>query len=278
MNVITDILDTLLNLLRSEGMQEWGAWSYPLLVVLVIIEGPIVTLLASVAASVGYMRLPLVMVSALVGSAIADTLWYYLGYTHSEERILRYGRWLGLRRHHVEQLQKEMHQHAPKLLFVAKFVSVLATPTLIAAGLARVPFRRWFPIVFLGELIWVAVLAFIGSRAAEVVRPVELGLHYLPLVGGLALLILLPLVARRLKSSRFKERRPILTLRRAIRRQPRPRIPTAVAPLAASRTAPRRVGQRSARPPLPGVMVTTRTNISPAWGNRKPSANQPRPD
>ncbi len=205
MNVVTDILDTLLNLLRSEGMQEWGAWSYPLLVVLVIIEGPIVTLLASVAASVGYMRLPLVMVSALVGSAIADTLWYYLGYTHSEERILRYGRWLGLRRHHVEQLQKEMHQHAPKLLFVAKFVSVLATPTLIAAGLARVPFRRWFPIVFLGELIWVAVLAFIGSRAAEVVRQVELGLHYLPLVGGLALLILLPLVARRLKSSRFKE-------------------------------------------------------------------------
>ena len=205
MNVITDILDTLLNLLRSEGMQEWGAWSYPLLVVLVIIEGPIVTLLASVAASVGYMRLPLVMVSALVGSAIADTLWYYLGYTHSEERILRYGRWLGLRRHHVEQLQKEMHQHAPKLLLFAKFVSVLATPTLIAAGLARVPFRRWFPIVFLGELIWVAVLAFIGSRAAEVVRQVELGLHYLPLVGGLALLILLPVVARRLKSGRFKE-------------------------------------------------------------------------
>ena len=197
MNAITDILDTILNLLKSQGLQEWGAWSYPLLVVLVIIEGPVVTLLAAAAASLGYMRLPLVMVSALVGSAIADTLWYYLGYIHAEERILRYGRWLGLRRHHVEQLQLEMQQHAPKLLFVAKFVSVLATPTLIAAGMARVPFRRWFPIVFLGELIWVAVLAFIGFRAAEVVRQVELGLHYLPLVGGLALLILLPLIARR---------------------------------------------------------------------------------
>ena len=205
MNAITDILDTILNLLSSQGLQEWGAWSYPLLVVLVIIEGPVVTLLAAAAASLGYMRLPLVMVSALVGSAIADTLWYYLGYIHAEERILRYGRWLGLRRHHVEQLQLEMQQHAPKLLFVAKFVSLLATPTLIAAGMARVPFRRWFPIVFLGELIWVAVLAFIGFRAAEVVRQVELGLHYLPLVGGLALLILLPLVARRLKSGRFKE-------------------------------------------------------------------------
>ena len=205
MNAITDILDTILNLLRSQGLQEWGAWSYPLLVVLVIIEGPIVTLLAAAASSLGYMRLPLVMLCALVGSAIADTLWYLLGYLHAEEHILRYGRWLGLRRHHVEQLQLEMQQHAPKLLFVAKFVSVLATPTLIAAGMARVPFRRWFPIVFLGELIWVAVLAFIGFRAAEVVRQVELGLHYLPLVGGLTLLILLPIIARRLKSSRFQE-------------------------------------------------------------------------
>lgn len=205
MNAIADLLATIVDFLRSQGLQEWGFWSYPLLVLLVIIEGPIVTLLAAVAASLGYMRLPLVMLCALVGSAIADTFWYMLGYMHAEERILRYGRWLGLRRHHVEQLQTDMQLHAPKLLFFAKFVAVLATPTLIAAGLARVPFRRWFPIVFLGELIWVVVLVFIGYQASEVVRKVELGLHYLPLVGALALLALVLVAARRLKSGRFRQ-------------------------------------------------------------------------
>ncbi len=205
MNTIADLLATIIDFMRSQGLQEWGVWSYPLLVLLVIIEGPVVTLLAAVAASLGYMRLPLVMLCALVGSAIADAFWYTLGYMHAEERILRYGRWLGLRRHHVEQLQTEMQLHAPKLLFFAKFVAVLATPTLIAAGLARVPFRRWFPIVFLGELIWVVVLVFIGYQASEVVRKVELGLHYLPLVGGLALLVLVLVAARRLKSGRYRQ-------------------------------------------------------------------------
>ncbi len=205
MNAITDILDGLLTLLRSEGLQEWGAWSYLLLIILVIVEGPIVTLVGAVAASMGYMRLPLVVFSVLTGSAIADSIWYYLGYTHTEERILRYGRWLGLSRDHLDTLQREMRQHAPKLLLLAKFTSVLAIPTLVAAGLARVPFRRWFPIVFLGEIVWVTALAFIGFQATEVVRRVELGLHYLPLLGVGALLILLLVVSHRLKPSQLKE-------------------------------------------------------------------------
>ena len=196
------MLDSFLTLLRSEGLPEWGGWIYALLVVLVIIEGPIVTLLAAVAASAGYMRLPLVMVSALVGSAIADSFWYYLGYAHAEGRILRYARWLGLRAHHLEYLQEEMQQHASKLLFFAKFFSVMTTPTIIVAGMARVPLRRWFPIVFLVELIWVTGLTFIGFRAAAVARQVELGLHYLPLLGGLVLLVLVLVVSRRLKQRR----------------------------------------------------------------------------
>ena len=205
MDAIYEIFDTISELLRSEGLQEWGVWSYPLLTALVIVEGRIVMLLAAVAASVGYMRLPLVMVCAIVGGVVADSLWYLLGYKHGEEHILRYGRWLGLRRHHVEQMLTGMQERGPKLLTVAKYSSVLVIPALVAAGMARVPFRRWFPIVLVGELLWVTALAVIGFQTAEVVRRVELGLHYLPLAGGLALLIVILVVARRLKTGLFKE-------------------------------------------------------------------------
>lgn len=202
MNVISEIFDTVFNLLRSEGLQEWGVWSYPLLTVLVILEGRIVTLLAAVAASLGYMRLPPVMISAIVGGIVADGLWYLLGYKYGKEPVLRYGRWLGLRRHHLEQVQSEMREHGPRLLFVAKAFSVLVIPVLVAAGMARVPFRRWFPIVLLGELVWVPALAVIAFQTTEVVRRVELGLHYLPLAGGAALLVLMLVAARRLKAGR----------------------------------------------------------------------------
>ncbi|MDE0198123.1 MAG: DedA family protein [Caldilineaceae bacterium] len=206
MNFISEIFDTVMNLLRSEGLQEWGVWSYPLLTVLVILEGRIVTLLAAVAASLGYMRLPLVVICAIVGGIVADGLWYLLGYKYGKEPVLRYGRWLGLRRHHLEQLQTEMHEHGPRLLFVAKSFSVLVIPALVAAGMGRVPFRRWFPIVLLGELVWVPVLAVIGHQTTEVVRQVELGLHYLPLAGGAALLITMLVAARRLKAGQAGER------------------------------------------------------------------------
>ncbi|MXZ23213.1 MAG: DedA family protein [Caldilineaceae bacterium SB0665_bin_25] len=215
MNPISEIFDTVLNLLRSEGLEEWGVWSYPLLTVLVILEGRIVTLLAAVAASLGYIRLPLVMVCAIVGGIVADGLWYLIGYKYGNGPILRFGRWLGLRRHHLEQLQSEMRESGPRLLFAAKAFSVLVIPVLVAAGMARVPFRRWFPIVLLGELIWVPALAVIGYQTTEVVRRVELGLHYLPLAGGLALLILM-LAARRLKAGRVGEKaaQPALAGRR----------------------------------------------------------------
>ena len=87
MNVISEIFDTVFNLLRGEGLQEWGVWSYPLLTVLVILEGRIVTLLAAVAASLGYMRLPPVMISAIVGGIVADGLWYLLGYKYGKEPV-----------------------------------------------------------------------------------------------------------------------------------------------------------------------------------------------
>lgn len=202
MNVVSEIFDTVLNLLRSDALQEWGVWSYPLLMVLVILEGRIVTLVAVVAASLGYMQLPLVMISAIIGGIIADGLWYLLGYKYGKEPVLRYGRWLGLRRHHLEQLEGEMQAHGPRLLFFAKAFSILVIPALVAAGMARVPFRRWFTIVLLGELLWVPALAVIGYQTTEVVRRVELGLHYLPLAGGLAFVVLMVTASRRMKARR----------------------------------------------------------------------------
>ena len=206
MTPIYEIIDTVSELLRGEGLQEWGAWIYPIFTALVIIEGRIVTLLAAVASSAGYMRLPLVMVCAVVGGLVADSLWYLLGYRFGEEHILRYGRWLGLRRCHLEQVLTGIQERGPMVLTVAKFSSVLVIPALVAAGVARVPFRRWFPIVLLGELLWVTALAVIGFQTAEVVRRVEMGLQYLPVAGlGLALLALMLIVGRRLSAGLFRE-------------------------------------------------------------------------
>lgn len=200
MEFITEALDLFWQNLRDGTFQEWGAWNYLILMLLVIIEGPIATLLGAAAASAGFMRVSLVFATVAVGNFLADMGWYALGYYAKEETLLRYGRWLGLRRRHLDRLQLGMHLHARKILLIAKLSTGFIIPSLVAAGLARVPLRRWLPIVLFGEMMWTTILVLIGYYATEAIKQVEVGLHYLAVAGALLFILLLVLLSR----SRFR--------------------------------------------------------------------------
>ncbi|RME58015.1 MAG: hypothetical protein D6790_12510 [Caldilineae bacterium] len=163
---------------------------------LVALEGPIATLLGAAAASAGFMRLSLVWMAAAAGNLLADAGWYMLGRVSDEEWLLRYFRWLGLRRRHLDRLQRGMQAHARKVLLVAKLSTGFVIPTLIAAGLSKVPFRRWFPVVFLGEMVWTTLLVVVGYFATEAIKQVEKGLHYLALAGMILIFGLLLYLTR----------------------------------------------------------------------------------
>jgi membrane protein DedA with SNARE-associated domain len=183
--------------LQSGQVPNLGIWNYVLLAVFVFIEGPIATLLGAAAASAGVMKIDLVFVAASTGNLSADSAWYLLGYTGRVEWLLRHGRWLGIRRHHLERLRRLMNRHAPKILLAAKLTSALIIPSLIAAGMARVPWRRWFPPVLAGEVIWTGSLVLIGYYATQLVGKVERDVRYLAGIGIVVFLAILVWFIRR---------------------------------------------------------------------------------
>ena len=160
-----------------------GIWNYVLLAFLVAVEGPIVTLGGAVAASVGVMNPVLVFIAAAAGNLTSDMLWYTLGYVGKTDWLVRHGRWFGLRERHVQRLEQGMHDHARKILIVAKLTLSLTIPTLVAAGMARVPWRRWFPAVFGAEMIWTGGLVLAGFYFAESLKRLEQGLQYVAIAG-----------------------------------------------------------------------------------------------
>ena len=197
MDQILGLIDVFWEHLQNGTLPEWSYGNYLVLLVLVIVEGPIVTLLGAAAASAGLMRLPLVFLTVAAGNLIADIGWYCLGYFSKESTLLRYGRWLGLRRRHLARLRWGMRTYARRILLVAKFSTGFIVPTLVAAGLARVPVRRWFPIVFAGEMFWTTLLVLIGFYATEAIKRVEVGLHYLALGGFVVLVVLIIFLSHR---------------------------------------------------------------------------------
>ena len=167
-------------------------WPYILLAFLVAIEGPIVTLAAAVASSAGYLDPKLVFVSASCGNMSADILWYSLGFMGKLEWIERYGKWVGLKRDTILRLKNGIGDHIGKILFIAKLTLGLVVPTLLAAGLARVPWKRWIGVLFLAEGLWTGSLVLAGYYYGQYIQSIETGLKWVSIsatmliIGGLA--------------------------------------------------------------------------------------------
>lgn len=190
-------LDTFWETMQSGGIQEWGRWNYLLLMVLIAVEGPIATLMGAAAASAGFMRLSVVIAVSALANLIADIGWYSLGYFSNEETLIRYLRWVGLRPRHLAKLRWAMRRHARKVLLIAKFSTGFAIPALVAAGLSHIPLRRWFPVVFLAGVGWSTTLALVGFYATEMIKKVQMRLHYLALLGLFGVFILVLYLAHR---------------------------------------------------------------------------------
>jgi membrane protein DedA with SNARE-associated domain len=166
-----------------------GLWAYLAIAVLVIVEGPIATLVGAVAASAGYLKPSLVFISAAAGNLTSDTLWYLLGYLGSIEWISQYGRYVGLQREQVQRVQVEIEKHVLQILFIAKLTLGFVIPVLIATGLARIPIRRWFGALFAAECIWTGTLILVGYNFGRYIRTMERGLQFFALGSALIFVV-----------------------------------------------------------------------------------------
>jgi membrane protein DedA with SNARE-associated domain len=198
MDPFFQILQNFLLAVKSGQLPQLGYWTYLVLAVLVAIEGPVATLLGAAAASAGLMRPWLVFFAAAIGNLTADSLWYSLGYAGKLEWALRFGRRLGLRPGVLERVEQGMLKNAAWILFMAKLTVSFMIPSLIAAGLMKVPWRRWFPALFAGEMIWTGSLVLIGFYATEAIKRVEQGVEYMVLALSLVFVIIMLWMGRRL--------------------------------------------------------------------------------
>lgn len=191
MQPFLEIIDSFWTGLQSGQLPPLGNWGYLLLAIVVMIEGPIATLLGAAAASTGLMKPGMVFVAASAGNLAADSLWYSVGYAGKGDWLVRHAGWLGLRQRHMERLERQMHTHANKVILAAKLTAGLMIPTLIAAGMARVPLRRWFGVVFAAECLWTGALVLAGFYLTDSITKIEQGIGYL--AGTVTVVVLMAL-------------------------------------------------------------------------------------
>lgn len=200
METITGLVRQYWAALQSGGLPDLGSWNYILLSILIVVQGPLATLLGGAAAATGLLRPSFVFVAGVVGNLTADVLWYSTGYLGRFSWAMRLGERLGFHPAHMDRLKYGMRRHATKILLLAKISAGLAVPALFIAGLTRLQWRRWFPVVFLGETLWTGTLVLVGFLATETIFQVERGVKIVAMLFSavvlLAILYFLPRAIR----------------------------------------------------------------------------------
>jgi membrane protein DedA with SNARE-associated domain len=138
------------------------------------IPAPGVTILvvASVYAGTGRMNVFAVALIGFLTAVIGDNIGYLIGRQLGQRAVLKWGRYVGLTRERFERAEEYFRKHGGKVVVIARFIDGLRQVNGVLAGLAEMPWRRFFALQSLGAILWVAVwvpLGYLGGNHIDTV-------------------------------------------------------------------------------------------------------------
>jgi membrane-associated protein len=141
------------------------AYKYLFLFPVAVVEGPIITVIAGFLSSLGVFNVFVAYGVLVAGDIAGDVAYYELGYYGRQRFVIRWGRFLGVTQERLEQLEKHFDKHSGKTLIIGKLSQGIGGAILLAAGMAKVPFRKLVLYDFLPTLPKTLILLLIGYYA-----------------------------------------------------------------------------------------------------------------
>lgn len=167
-------------------------YSYLILFPLVVIEGPVVTIIAGFLVSTGFMNLLPTYLTVVAGDLTGDVLFYLVGRFFLNTSIYKILKFFGLDSKRIMTAEEVIKKHRGKILFFGKLSHAIGAPILIAAGAIKISIRDFLWYNFWAtlpkSLIFILVGYFFGHALDRLNK--YLGWTSLGLAAIVALIIL----------------------------------------------------------------------------------------
>jgi membrane protein DedA with SNARE-associated domain len=142
-----------------EFLKHYGYWA---MLPLMIVEGPVVTLISAMLASLGAFFWPWVLLLSILGDIIGDVILYGLGYKYGMHFVRHAGKYMGITESLVLRMEKYFQKHGGKTIFAVKSTTGLCWATFTAAGIVKMDFKKFLSYSFLGGIVWSGFLVAMG--------------------------------------------------------------------------------------------------------------------
>src|SRR5712691_5182020 len=149
--------------------EAFGRYGYVALFIGVFLEnlgipvpGETVLLAAGFFARQHLLRLALVIPCAMVAAILGDNFGYWIGRRGGRVFVERHGKYVGLTAKRLSSVENYFHDHGPKTIFFARFISGIRVLAAISAGLTHVPWSVFFWYNVAGAVAWSTTIGLLG--------------------------------------------------------------------------------------------------------------------
>ena len=117
--------------------------------------------------------------AGVLGNLVGSWIAYFIGLWGGRELWVRYGRFVGVREHHLIMAEKWFDKYGEFTVFISRCLPGIRTFISFPAGTARMNFAKFTFYTFLGCVPWVFALTYLGYLLGENWDRVGSYLHYL---------------------------------------------------------------------------------------------------
>ena len=118
-------------------------------------------------AATGHMNLVAAIIAGALANLVGSLIAYGLAARFGEPLLLGPGRYVGIRRHHLEIADGWFKRWGLVAVLIGRVLPVVRTYISFPAGLARVDLARFSILTFVGALPWCAALALVGYELGK---------------------------------------------------------------------------------------------------------------
>lgn len=122
---------------------------------------------AGLLAATGHMNLVAAILAGGVANLVGSLIAYGLAARFGEPLLLGPGRYIGIRRSHLETADGWFRRWGLIAVFVGRVLPVIRTYISFPAGLARIDVLRFSMLTLAGALPWCAALALVGYELGQ---------------------------------------------------------------------------------------------------------------
>lgn len=152
------------------------------------IPGETITIVGGFLAGNGELNYWLVLGTAIAGAVVGDNFGYLIGKIGGWAFLLRLGKFLRIKQERLEEVREKFSQNAAKAVFFGRFIALLRIFAGPLAGIAEMPYGKFFICNLGGAVAWASVMVSLSYFLGKII-PLEQLVNLIARFGIFALLL-----------------------------------------------------------------------------------------